>query len=131
MNSWMFKRSPLVEKVLGCAIEVHKQLGAGLFESAYKECGSYEFTVAAIPFQTEVPVQLVYKERRLSCVYRADFVVDDSLLLELKSVDRLLPIHEAQVLTYLKLLNLRQGLLLNFNTRYLSNGMKSFLLDPS
>jgi GxxExxY protein len=129
VTEWTFQESPLVRKVIGCAMAAHDELGSGLFESAYKECCSYEFTLAGIPFRREVPIPLIYKGNRLPCVYRADFVVDDVLLLEVKSVERLVPIHDAQVLTYLKLLNVTQGLLLNFNVKHLKNGIKSLLLD--
>jgi len=130
MRNWTFHESPLVRRVIGCAMAAHDELGSGLFESAYKECSAYEFTLAGISFRREVPIPLIYKGQYLLCVYRADFVIDDVLLLEFKSVERLVPIHESQVLTYLKLLNIKQGLLLNFNVKFLKDGIKSLLLNP-
>jgi len=119
---------PLVEKVIGCAIQVHRALGPGLLESAYRHCLCEEFTSQEVPFRSEVPVPVLYKGAQLECGYRADLVVDGRLLLELKAVDGVLPIHHAQVLTYLKLLGLKQGLLVNFNEKRLVDGLKNFLL---
>ena len=101
------------EKVIGFAIEVHRQLGPGLLESAYEECLCFELRHAGI---------------RLDCGYRLDFVVEDRLILELKTVERLLPIHEAQMLTYMKLSGIGVGLLLNFNTPVLKDGLRRMLL---
>jgi len=119
---------PLVEKVIGCSIQVHRALGPGLLESAYRHCLCEEFTSQEVPFRSEVPVPVLYKGAQLECGYRADLVVDGRLLLELKAVDGVLPIHHAQVLTYLKLLGLKQGLLVNFNEKRLVDGLKNFLL---
>ena len=119
--------SPLVEKVIGCAIEVHRTIGLGLLESAYDACLTHEFQLNGIAFQRDVAIPVLYKGMSLSCAYRADFVVENALLIELKSVERLLPIHQAQVLTYLRLLNLRQGLLMNFNVHKLVDGLRNLL----
>jgi GxxExxY protein len=119
--------SPLVEKVIGCAIEVHRHLGPGLLESAYTTCLSHEFQLAGLKFSRQVEVPITYKGTYISCGYRADLIVEDVMLLELKSIDRLLPIHQAQVLTYMKLLGLRQGLLINFNARRLTDGLRNLL----
>ena len=123
----LVQRNPLVEKVIGCAIEVHRAVGPGLLESAYGLCLGHEFQLQGISFRQDVAVPVVYKGVRLERVYRADFVVEDSVLLELKSVEQLLPIHHAQVLTYLKLLDLHQGLLINFNARRVVDGLRSLL----
>lgn len=122
----MLERSPLVERVIGLAIEVHKQMGAGLLESIYQECMAIEFANSELFFETEVGVSLDYKGQSLRGRLRMDFVVERALVLEIKSVDQLLPIHTAQVLTYLRLSNLPQGLLINFNRRTLQGGIRSF-----
>src|SRR5712691_405911 len=101
----------LTEKIIGFAIEVHRHLGPGLLESAYEECLCYELSVNGIAFRRQVPLQVVYKSVRLDCGYRIDVVVDDRLILELKAIERLMPIHEAQVLTYMRLSGMATGLL--------------------
>jgi len=115
-------------KVLGCAIEVHRELGPGLLESAYEQCLAYELSHAKISFKLQVDLPLQYKQMKLDCGYRLDLLVDDRLLLELKSVDQLLKIHEAQLLTYMKLAKVKIGLLINFNVPVLRNGIKRFVL---
>jgi GxxExxY protein len=120
--------SALAEIVIGSAIEVHRALGPGLFESAYESCLAVEFTTRGVRFSRQVPVPVNYKGRALHLGYRADFVVDDTILLELKTVERLIPLHKAQVITYLKLLGLRQGLIFNFNSERLVDGMRNILL---
>ena len=119
--------SPLVDKVIGCAIEVHRTIGPGLLESAYDVCLTHELQLNGIAFQRDVSIPIDYKGVRLNCAYRADFVVENALLIELKSVERLQPIHQAQVLTYLRLLKLRQGLLMNFNVHKLVDGLRNVL----
>jgi GxxExxY protein len=114
--------------VLGCAIEVHRALGPGLLESAYRQCLASELAAAGIQFAIEMPVPVVYRGVRLECGYRADFVVEGLLLLELKSVERLLPVHTAQVMTYLRLLDLKQAILVNFNVTRLVDGVRSVLM---
>jgi GxxExxY protein len=121
--------SVLVERTLGAAIEVHRAIGPGLLEPAYDECTAHELAARGIAFRRQVPVPLIYGGVEMLCACRADFIVEDEILLELKSVERLLPIHQAQVLTYLKLLNLPQGIILNFNTRRLRDGIKNVLLS--
>lgn len=115
-------------QVIGLAIKVHRALGPGLLESAYEECLAYELVQNGLPFGRQVPLPMVYEKVQLNCVYRADFVIGDQLLLELKSVDRLMPIHDAQILTYLRLSGCRVGLLMNFNQEVLRNGLKRFIL---
>jgi GxxExxY protein len=118
----------LSEKIIGFAIEVHRQLGPGLLESAYEECLCYELGQANIDVQRQVPLPVVYKSVKLDCGYRLDLVVDTRIIIELKTVERLLPIHEAQLLTYMKLSRIRTGLLLNFNTAVLKDGIRRLML---
>ena len=123
------EESPLVREVIGCAIEVHKALGPGLLESTYEQCLAHELSLRKISFAIQKQLPVEYKGVRIDCGYRIDMVVQDELLLELKSIEHLLPIHEAQLLTYLKLSSLRHGLLINFNVRLLRDGIRSFLLN--
>ena len=109
-------RDPLTERVIGLAIEVHRALGPGLLESAYEECLCLELEHAGLGYARQVPLPVVYKGRRLECGYRLDVVVESALILEIKSVEQLLPIHDAQLLTYLRLSRQKVGLLVNFNT---------------
>jgi len=117
------QRDPLSDKVIGLAIEVHRSLGPGLLESAYQECLSLEFNEHGLSHARQVPLPIVYKTLRLDCAYRLDFVVEGKLVLELKAVERLLPVHKAQLLTYLKLSGHKTGLLLNFNEVILRDGL--------
>ncbi|MBI1778099.1 MAG: GxxExxY protein [Proteobacteria bacterium] len=119
--------SALSEQVIGLAIEVHRQLGPGLLESAYEECLCYELGRAGIPHSRQVPLAVVYKDIRLDCSYRMDIVADGQLILEIKAVDRLMPIHEAQMLTYLRLSGHKVGLLMNFNVVALKDGLRRFV----
>ncbi|RIL08653.1 MAG: GxxExxY protein [Proteobacteria bacterium] len=113
-------------KVIGCAIEVHRLLGPGLLESAYSQCLAQELYIAGISFRVEESMPLEYKQVKLDCGYRLDFIVQDSLIVELKAVERILPIHQAQILTYLKLAKTPLGLLINFNAAPLKKGIKRF-----
>ena len=119
---------PLTEKIIGFAIEVHRQLGPGLLESAYEECLCFELKQADIPFRRQVPLPVVYKSVRLDCGYRLDIAIENQVIIELKTVERLLPIHEAQLLTYMKLARIPTGLLLNFNTAVLKDGIRRLML---
>jgi GxxExxY protein len=118
----------LSNRVLGCAIEVHRELGPGLLESTYEQCLAYELNKAGIPFKIQQPISVSYEEIKLDCGYRFDLFVDDRLIIELKSVEQLLKIHEAQLLTYMKLATIRIGLLINFNVQILKKGIKRFVL---
>ncbi|MEI6387871.1 MAG: GxxExxY protein [Spirochaetota bacterium] len=118
----------LTERIIGLAIEVHKQLGPGLLESAYETCLCWEFERAGIAYSRQVPLSLDYKGNTLDVAYRIDLVVGEKVLLELKSVEKLIPIHDAQILTYLKLSKLRIRLLMNFNALTLVQGLKRFVL---
>lgn len=117
----------LVSKVIGCAIEVHRHLGPGLLESAYESCLCSELAINGIQFTRQVPLEIQYKGELIDYAYRMDIVVDGSLLLELKSTESLQSIHQAQIISYLKLSGLKQGLLINFNVRILKDGIRSFL----
>ncbi len=118
----------LTEKIIGFAIEVHRHLGPGLLESAYEECLCYELGQSGLTFRRQVPLPVVYKAIRLDCGYRMDVVVEERVILEIKSVERLMPIHEAQVLTYMKLGGIATGLLLNFNTSALKEGLRRLMV---
>jgi len=122
------KFDQLSQRVIGCALEVHRQLGPGLLESTYEQCLAHELKTAALDFKLQHPLPVTYKGIRLDCGYRADMVVEGALLVELKSVDAIRKIHEAQLLTYMKLANVGIGLLLNFNVVLLQHGIKRFVL---
>jgi GxxExxY protein len=117
----------LTEKIIGCAIEVHKQLGPGLLESIYENALCIELNICGLKYQKQVSVPVIYKGHNIG-EYRADIVVEDKIILELKSVERFDPIFEAQILSYMKLTNKNIGLLINFNQRMLKNGIKRFVL---
>jgi GxxExxY protein len=117
----------LTGKVIGLAIEVHKILGPGLLESVYEECLCHELSLSKINFERQKEVQIDYKGINLECGYRLDILIPNKLILELKSCERLEPIHEAQLLTYLKLTGIRIGLLINFNVPVLKDGVKRMI----
>ena len=121
-------RDPLTERVIGLAIAVHRALGPGLLESAYEECFCLELLEAGIPFARQVPLPVLYEGIQLDCGYRLDVVLERDLIVEIKAVERLLPIHEAQILTYLRLSSIRVGLLVNFNSVALKDGLRRFVL---
>ena len=118
------RKNRITEKIIGAAIEVHKALGPGLLESAYEECLCYELKQAGLFIERQVPLPVVYKEVLLDCGYRLDVIVENSVIVELKTVEALKPIHEAQLLTYLKMTNKHIGLLINFNVPALKDGIK-------
>ena len=113
----------LTERIIGAAIEVHRGLGPGLLESAYEECLCYELGLRDLKYERQVELPILYKDVTLSCGYRADVIVEGVVLLELKAVERILAVHEAQLLTYLRLSAIRVGLLLNFNVGAMKNGI--------
>ncbi len=119
----LLKHENSTESIIGAAIEVHKELGPGLMESAYEECLCHELNVRNLPFQRQVPLPICYKKIKLDCGYRIDIVVGNTIVLELKSIEIILPIHEAQLITYLKLSNMPVGLLINFNVPVLKDGI--------
>lgn len=110
--------------VIGAAIDVHRSMGPGLLESVYHQCLKRELDIRSIPYETEVQIKAKYKGLEFDCAYRMDIVVSDCVVLELKVVERLLPIHEAQLLSYLRLTGKKLGLLINFNTSTLKSGVK-------
>ncbi len=114
------------ERILRCAIEVHRELGPGLMEGAYRRCLLGQLRQEGLEVKQEVPVSITYKDHVIDLAYRADLIVEDAVLLELKAVDSLLPVHSAQVLTYLKFLNLRVGFLMNFNVTNLMKGVRRY-----
>ncbi len=128
MTGGRVERDPLTETVIGLAIEVHRALGPGLLESAYEACFCYELKANDVSYQRQMPLPVVYKSIKLDCGYRIDVVIDGLLVIELKTVDRLLPIHDAQILTYLKLSGIRTGLLMNFNMPVLKDGIRRLVL---
>jgi GxxExxY protein len=112
------------QSIIGACIEVHRHLGPGLLESAYEACVCRELSNRLVPFERQRPLPIEYKGELLECGYRLDIVVDGRIIVELKAVEKLLPIHEAQMMTYLKLTGLRLGLLINFNVPILKQGIK-------
>ena len=122
------KFDELSRNVIGGAIEVHRTLGPGLLESTYRQCLAYELSHAQIPFQMEVPLPVRYKDILLDCGYRIDLLISGDLIVEVKCVETLLPINQAQILTYMRLAKIPIGLLINFNVTKLQNGIKRFVL---
>jgi len=121
----------ITEKIIGCAIEVHKQIGPGLLESTYEACLLYELKNSGLEVKTEIGLPLIYKGIKLEVGYRMDFLVENCVIVEIKSVEALTDVHIAQVLTYLKLSNSKIGLLINFNELRLKNGIKRLIAkDP-
>jgi GxxExxY protein len=124
----VIENDPLTEKIIGAAIDVHRVLGPGLLESVYEECLCHELHLREIAFARQQPLPVVYKGVHLDCGYRLDVVVEGRVVVELKTVDHILPIHEAQLLTYLRLAGIRTGLILNFNVPVLRQGIKRMVL---
>ena len=122
-----YTHQEVTRSVLSAAIEVHRHLGPGLLESTYRMCLARELTERGLHVRPEAPVPITYRDFRIDVAYRADLIVEDSVLVELKSVDKILPIHEAQILTYLAHSKLRVGLLLNFNVTLLKHGIRRFV----
>ena len=118
----------LTKEIIGAAIEVHKILGPGMLESAYEECLCYELKKRNLSFNRQQPIPIIYKEIKLECGYRADLIVENKVILELKSSEGITPIYEAQILTYMKFAQKRLGLLINFNVTKLTDGLKRYIL---
>lgn len=118
----------ITHKIIGCAIEVHRNLGPGLLESAYEECLAFELTKNGLSIKRQQPTPVVYKEIKLDCGYRIDILVENRVVIELKVVDLIHPVHEAQILTYMKFANKSIGLLINFNVTVLKNGIKRYMI---
>lgn len=123
-----FPESEWTSRIILCAIEVHRHLGPGLLESAYENCLCRELELVRIPFKRQIPLDVSYKDIFLDCGYRLDLLVADKVVVELKSVDKLLPIHSAQLLTYLKLAKIKIGLLLNFNCCLMKDGIRRIVM---
>ena len=117
----------LSNRVIGCALEVHRELGPGLLESAYEQCLAHELKLNGIDFELQHPLPVKYRDVRLDCGYRVDVLVEDKLIIELKSVEQIKAIHQAQLLTYMRLAGVKIGLLINFNVTKLKNGIKRFV----
>ena len=124
----MLKHRDLTGRIIGLAIEVHRAIGPGVLESVYSECLADELRQAGIPFQREVMVPVVYKGRTLPLGFRADIVVANAVLLEIKAVATLLPAHDAQLLTYLRISQIQIGLLMNFHATRLQDGLRRFIV---
>ncbi|MCR4376563.1 MAG: GxxExxY protein [Rhodospirillales bacterium] len=121
-------KDPLTDKIIGCAIEVHKTIGPGLLESAYEACLLKELSDAGLGVLTQVPIKVDYKGTKIDCAFRADMIVEDKVLIELKSVNEVSPVHQAQLLTYMKLSGINKGLLMNFNVALLKDGIRRLVL---
>jgi GxxExxY protein len=121
----------LTEKIIGAAIEVHKALGPGLMESTYEECLCHELALRGLKFKRQLPVPVVYKGVKLDCGYKLDLLVEEIVILELKCVERISSVHEAQLLTYLKLVNKPVGFVINFNVPILRHGLLRRVLDSA
>jgi GxxExxY protein len=117
----------LTGEIIGCCIEIHRVLGPGLLESAYEECLAYELTKAGLIFERQKALPVRYKEIQIEYGYRMDFIVENQVVVELKSVEVVSPVHTAQILTYMKLAEMDAGLLINFNVSMLKSGIKRFL----
>jgi len=125
------KRANLLSnQIIAAAIEVHRALGPGLLESAYESCLCQELGLMKIAFEKQIPIPVIYKGLKLDCAYRIDVIVEKLVVVEIKAVDNLLPIHEAQLLTYLKLTHLWLGMLINFDTPLVTSGVKRIVNGP-
>ncbi|MGB7234069.1 MAG: GxxExxY protein [Candidatus Acidiferrum sp.] len=118
----------ITHEIIGAAIEVHRLLGPGLLESAYEECLARELLLRNVRFERQKPIPLVYKDVRLDCGYRIDLFVESSVVVELKSIEALAAIHEAIILTYIRLSGCRLGLLINFNVTVLKDGIRRYII---
>jgi GxxExxY protein len=125
----MLQENEITEKVIGAAIEVHRHLGPGLLESAYEECLCYELSRLGVQFERQVHLPVNYKGLHLDCAYRLDFLVEGIVIVEMKAIEEVLPIHKSQVLTYLRAANKHVGLLINFNVQALKNGISRIVND--
>ena len=118
----------LTETIIGAAIEVHRELGPGLLESVYEQCLAHELKLMKIGYIVQQPLSVEYKGIKLDCGYRIDMVVENQVLIELKSIDKVADIHVAQILTYMKLAKMKLGLLINFNVKMLKDGVRRFVV---
>ncbi len=127
MSDNLEKLNAITEKIIGCAIEVHKTIGPGLLESIYEKALCYELEQKGLHFKTQVMIPIAYKGSSLG-EHRIDLIVEDSIIVELKAVDKMMPVYEAQLLSYLRLTNMKLGLLINFNVEVLKRGIKRMIL---
>jgi GxxExxY protein len=118
----------ITQQVIGCAIEVHRQLGPGLLESVYEKCLAYELKQAGLVFEKQIELPVHYKEVQIDCGFRVDLFIEKALIVEIKAVEALIPVHEAQILTYMRLMGAKTGLLINFHVRLLKDGIRRFVL---
>ncbi|MCK5186513.1 MAG: GxxExxY protein [Deltaproteobacteria bacterium] len=118
------KLNKITETIIGVAINIHRALGPGLLESAYEVCMVYDLVKAGLKVEQQKPLPIVYRGVKLECGYRLDLMIENEVIVEIKSVEKLLPIHQAQLMSYLKLSDCRVGLLINFNVKILKNGIK-------
>lgn len=124
----MEELNELTQKIIGCAIEINKSLGPGLLESAYEECLCYELDKSKLFYERQKAVPVVYKEIKLECGYRLDLLIENKVVIELKSIDLIAPVHTAQILTYMRFAEKKIGLLINFNVTKLKDGLKRYVL---
>ena len=124
----MLYEKELTNRIIGAAVEVHRHLGPGLLESAYEECLCHELRLQELSFERQKPLPLEYKSIKLDCGYRIDMIVENKVILELKCVNSITPVHEAQLLTYLKLSGIKVGLILNFHVALMRDGIKRLVL---
>jgi len=117
----------ITQAIIGAAIQVHQTLGPGLLESAYEACLAYELGILGLKVETQKPLPLVYKSVKLDCGYKIDLLVEEKVIVEIKSADQIMPIHKAQVISYLKLSGCKVGLLINFNVKLLKNGIQRII----
>ena len=130
MKEKMIKEiNKITETIIGAAMDVHRELGPGLLESAYEACLLYELTRHALAVERQKELPVIYKSVKVDCGYRIDLLVEKKVIVELKAVEKLMPIHEAQLLSYLKLSGCKVGLLINFNTKLLKDGIRRRVLD--
>ena len=122
------RRDPLTEKVIGIAIDVHRALGPGLLESAYEACMCHDLADQKVDFKRQVAIPVTYRSVELDCGFRIDLMIEERLIVELKAVERLLPLHQAQLLTYMRLSGHLTGLLINFNVPVLKDGLKRLVI---
>ena len=125
-KSWLNR---ITESIIGAAIDVHRALGPGLLESAYEVCLAFEVAQRGLKVEQQKPLPVVYREVKLDCGYRLDLLVEESVIVEIKAIDSLAPIHQAQLLSYLKLSGCRVGLLINFNVKVLKDGIRRVVND--
>jgi GxxExxY protein len=128
LDARAYPEKDLTEKIIGAAIEVHKHLGPGLLESVYQACLAREMALRGIQFEQEKSIPVIYKGVKLDCGYRLDFFIESKVIVELKAVDAMIDAYKAQLLTYLKITDCKVGLLINFNTPVLKNGIKRLIL---